>query len=587
MLKPRDIGKNECTGGMLVSRVLRRYGLKTVFSLAGASHTYLQDGLERDGILIISGRHETGTVAAADGYARVSGKLGVALIIADQGVPNAITGIANAFHAGSPVLVLVARLPGSWVEAEGEVDHYKLSLLGSTSKYSRTVPSADRLGEYVDTAARLALEGRPGPTVLVIPQEHLAAVFPADSLQMADPPPPARPAADPALIEQTAELFGAAKKPVIIAGAGAAWGDAGASLEVLHRDYRIPVIGNNLGRGLVAENGRDAFSLPLAQIAARHADLVVLAGTRLTQRLGYGLPPRFSAQARWVQIDIEANELHRNRKIDVPIVADTGLALGQLVEVLAERALEPSWESTWLGEHLTERFARVAEVAEQNAIGPVIHPLSLARAVMDRIPEQAVYVGDGAAIQNFMYGVMRVRTRRGFLDHYPLDSMGIGTPLVVGAAAALFERDSSNALPVVLLTGDGSFGFYSAELHAAVRAGLRLICIIGNDGAWGTELHGQNKALGRSINTELGALPYELVGEGFGCRGLRVESLDQLAPQLDAAFADNGCTVLNVLVDPDAAALLKSDPLINMIVFDDLASGLEKQSLSNRSSSAG
>ena len=113
------------------------------------------------------------------------------------------------------------------------------------------------------------------------------------------------------------------------------------------------------------------------------------------------------------------------------------------------------------------------------------------------MPDDAILVGDGADIQNWMYGALRVRQAPGFLDHYPLGAMGVGTPLAVGAAAAATEAPGP-ARTVVLVTGDGAFGFHPAELHAAARAGLRLVCIVGNDGAWGTEMHGQVQAVGRA-----------------------------------------------------------------------------------------
>ena len=142
------------TGGMVISRILARHGIGTVFALGGASHAHLLTALADDGFRIVSGRHETGTVGAADGYARVTGKVGVALIIADQGLPNAITGIASAYHACSPVLVLVARLPESWTEAEAEYDAARLALVQPIVKWARTVPSTERLGEYVATGLK-------------------------------------------------------------------------------------------------------------------------------------------------------------------------------------------------------------------------------------------------------------------------------------------------------------------------------------------------------------------------------------------------------------------------------------------------
>ena len=579
------------TGGMVVSRALGRYGIRTVFAVAGASHTHLLDALDRDGLQIISSRHESGCVSAADGYARVTGRLGVALIIADQGTPNAINGIATAFHACSPVLVLIARLPNSWTEAEAEYDNAKHPLVGSISKWSRTVPAPERLAEYIDVAAKRALSGRRGPVVLQIPQEYFAATL-ADAGAAAQPAPQcSRAAADPTAIDAAARLLRGAKRPLLIAGAGACQGGAGKSLTQLSRQFGIPIAGNGLGRGLVPEDQQYSFNWPLMQIVAKDADVICVVGARLKQRLGYGLPPRFAPQAKFIQIDVEAEELSRNRRIDVPIAADAGLATAQLLAALrADDSIDPSVDSAteiaalpqrglWVREALRDRLAYLDALAATPLPDDAIHPLTLGRTIAEVMPEDSVFVGDGADIQNWMYGALRIREAPGFLDHYPMGAMGVGTPLAVGAAAAARENAISGerCRTVVLTTGDGSFGFYPAELHAAARAGLKLICVVGNDGAWGTELHGQVKAVGRSVNTELGFLRYDKVGEGFGCRGEHVEQLAQLRPALERALAHDGPTVINVLIDRNAGATLKTDARVQMILFDDLASNLKTQ----------
>ena len=151
--------------------------------------------------------------------------------------------------------------------------------------------------------------------------------------------------------------------------------------------------------------------------------------------------------------------------------------------------------------------------------------------------------------------------------------MGVGTPLAVGAAAAATEAPGP-ARTVVLVTGDGAFGFHPAELHAAARAGLRLVCIVGNDGAWGTEMHGQVQAVGRALNTDLGVLRYDLVGVGFGCHGEFVTRRAELTPALQRAFAHEGPSVVNVAIHPAAGAALKTEPLARLIMFDEPSLGL-------------
>jgi acetolactate synthase-1/2/3 large subunit len=561
------------TGGMVISRALARHGVRTVFSLAGASHTFLLDALERDGFFIVSSRHETGAVGAADGYARVTSRVGVALVIADQGLPNAIMGIATAFHAASPVLVLVARLPDSWTEAESESDNLKHALVAPVVKWARTVPNAERLAEYVDVACKRALSGRPGPVVLQVPQEFLAAAVRETGVLARSPPGIARPEPDPEAVRQAARLIASADRPLVICGAGAARGEAGGPLRALADRFGLPVAGNGLGRGLVPEDWQQGFNWPLAQVAAKHADVVLVIGARLKQRLGYGLPPRFSASARFVQVDVEAEELSRNRRVDVPIVADAGRFCARLVEALDAAGFRGAPRPAWLREAIEARVGWLE--ARAAADTDPIHPLRLGREIMQRLPRDAVVVGDGADVQNWMYGALRVRQAPGFLDHYPLGGMGIGTPLAVGAAAAARELAGAGpARRVVLVTGDGSFGFYPAEIHAAARAGLPLVVVVCNDAAWGTEKHGQRLAIGRTLNTELGALPYEYVGTAFGGTGIRVERLAELGPALDAAFAATAPCVVNVLVDPEAGAALKTEPHARLILFDDLVAGL-------------
>ncbi|HJN03685.1 MAG TPA: thiamine pyrophosphate-binding protein [Alphaproteobacteria bacterium] len=561
---------NVPTGGMVISRALRQFGVETTFALAGASHTFLLDALDRDGFTIVPGRHETATVAAADGYSRVTGKLGVALIVSDQGMPNAVTGVLTAFEACSPVLVLVARLPINSTQPEEQIDHDALALMRPICKWARTVHSKERLREYVEAAARRALSGRPGPVVLQIPQEFLgAAIEEAHELDAAltDAAKP-----EPAAAAAAADLLAKARRPMILAGSGAARAGAGAALRKLSRDFRIPVLGNALGRGLVPEDDELGWSWPLAQVAAKEADVVLWLGCRMTQRLGYGLAPRFAGDAKFIVVDIDPAEIGRNRAADVGVAADTARAADAIHRAMKKRKAKPNRSLKWFRDALKARLARIGELGHGDT-GP-IHPFRLARELMQRLPANAIYVGDGADIQNWMHAILRVRTAPGFLDHYPLGSMGIGTPLALGAAAGAAEmacETGTKPRPIVLVTGDGSFGFYPSEFNGAVRAGLKFITLISNDGAWGTEKHGQMLAIQRTVNTEFGDVRYDLIARAFGCGAERVREPADLGPALDRAFAARGAYVIDVVTDPEAGRDRKEDPRLQMIAFDDLA----------------
>ena len=426
-------------------------------------------------------------------------------------------------------------------------------------------------------AARKALSGRPGPVVLQVPQEFLsAAVTQANELDAALTATP-KPEASPESVQAAADLLAKARRPMIIAGSGAARGNAGQPLRALSKAYNIPVLANALGRGLVPEDDKLGWSWPIAQVAAKEADVVMWVGARMTQRLGYGISPRFSAKAKFIQIDIEPEEIGRNRPINVPIVGDAGAAVAAIGAAMKKKKAKARPEPRWLKKALKARLERIDELGREEG-GP-IHPYRLARELVARMPEDAIYIGDGADIQSWMHAILRIKQCPGFMDHYPLGSMGIGTPLALGAAAGAREialETKTEPRPVVHVTGDGSFGFYPSEYNGAVLSGLKIVTLVSNDGAWGTERHGQLQALKRSVNTELGDVRYDLVAKGYGAEGEQVREVPELGPAIDRAFAAKGPYVIDVVTDPMAGKVRKEDPRVQTIAFEDLAQSRKK-----------
>ncbi len=556
-------------GGQVIAELIQQKGIKSVACLSGTAHTYLLLALEELGIDIISSRHETATVGIADGYARVSGKPGIALIKADQGMPNAMTGIITANQACSPVIVLASLSPDGKREANDEWSNDWLDIVKPFVKWARVVPDVDRIEEFLNTAFIQCCNGRPGVSVLGVPQHFESQTtrnFSFNNNMYSKVGCP-----DLGSIEAAAELLLNAKRPMIIAGSGAALSESGEILQKIVKDFSIPILANSLGRGLVPEDMRLSFSWPLAQVAAKKADVVLAVGIRLTQRLGYGLAPRFSSQAKFIQVDIHPEEIGRNRNIDVPLNGDARLTLESLYKVIIKKGMKPAPNIEWLHKSLEPRLKRIKEVESEPR--DIIHPYQLARELVRQMPDDSIYVGDGADIQNWMHAILKIKTKRGFLDHYPLGSMGIGTPLSIGAAVA--ARDNGSKSPVVLVTGDGAFGFYSSELNALALSGIKIICIISNDGAWGTEKHGQINAIGKSVNCELGQWDYHLLAHIFGGNGEKVTSIHELKPALERAFNSKKFSVINVITDPMAGLMRKKDPKLQMIAFEDLVTSLK------------
>ena len=573
---------NTLTGGEVINHALSRYGVNTTFALAGTAHAHLLWAMEQDKArhpwTIISGRHETGTVGAADGYARATGKLGIAMINAEHGLANAMTGIVVAQAACSPVLVLTTLGTPSQTEAISERGNDLMDMAKPFVKWAKAVPDPSRLEEYVHAAAKQAMTGRPGVAMLGIPNGwESKAVEMSERGEMALTTPRHPGPSDEAL-KTAAALLANAKRPLILLGAGAMLSGASSALRRLAETFRFPVLGNSMGRGIVAEDLKIGFPWPLAQVAAKQADVVLVLGSRLTQRMGFGLAPRFAQNAKFIQVDVHAEELNRNRVIDVPIVADVRLTVEALQTELTRIGFKNSVDPTWINEAMTARVARIEELGLDESAP--IHPYRMARELMKVMPDDSIYVGDGADIQNWMHAILRIKHPRAFMDHYPYGSMGTGTPLAIGAASAMKEealKAGTTPRPTVLVTGDGAFGFYCSEFNGAVMAGLRLICLISNDAGWGTERHGQLKALGGQVNCDLGHCDYHLIGEAYGAIGRRIEKPADIAPALKMAFAADRPVVLNVITDPMAGLLRKEDPRVQCIAFEDLVSSQKTQ----------
>jgi acetolactate synthase-1/2/3 large subunit len=562
------------TGGQAMVEVLKAQGVRTVFCLAGAAHAPFLRDLEVARFHIISSRSENATVAAADGYARACGKVGIAMIAGHQGMPNALGGIRTAQLACSPVVLLASVGEGN-SEAMGEETNDGLDMVKPFVKWAKTVPDAERLEEFFNAAIHAARSGRPGVAVLGIPT-HLEGVrlkkprsF-SSAKTLAAAPEPASEA-----IEEAVALLKGAQQPLILCGSGAALSGAGPALQALSKDLGAPVFGHALGRGLVPEDMIHGFPWALAQVAAKNADVVLVAGIRLQQRIGFGMAPRFKPDAKFIQVDIEAVEPGRNRTIDVPIQADARKTVERLHAGL-KAAGAATASTAWVNDAIAARLARLDELGQDEA-GP-IHPVRIGRELMKIMPAESIFVADGADVYNWMSGVVRMRSPRGYMDHYPLGSMGIGTPLALGAAAA--ERETSEdtgvpARPVVLVTGDGAFGFYPSEFNSMQLAGLKVICIISNDGNWGTERNALKTKLGTTVNTVIGQCDYHLIGPAFGVLGERVAAAADLPAALERAFAAETSTIINVITDPDAGEARKQDPRLMMVTFEDLKSSLD------------
>jgi acetolactate synthase I/II/III large subunit len=561
------------TGAEVIRTVISAYGTKTVFSLAGALHTALLDELDNAGVRIIGNRSESAVVEAADGYARVTGKPGVGLMIATQGAVNAVAGFATAYEAGSPVVIIIATPPVR--DDDPWLGSFRRSseMIGPFCKWQREVRSPGLLGEYIRAAFHFATSGRPGPVALSVPADFFVAGMPPVGL--ATPPGldiPGQSGSRPARadVAAAARLLARSRRPVIIAGNGLRQSGAEGQLGEFARKFDLPVLLEGPARGGLWEDRDLIFPWAVAQTAAFDADVALVLGCRLGARLGWGRPPRFSGTAELIQVDVVAEEIGRGRHPAVGMAADLGAAVEDLGEELALTGYRGPG-GAWLQDRLRPRFEKIDSIPGHTAGG--LHPYAIARQLNDLMDGPVVYVGDGADIQTWMLGSLRLPAGSSWIDQRPLGSMGVGLPLAIGACAGEQDKGAAGepARPVILVTGDGSLGYHLGELETASRCGLPIRSFVSNDGAWGTEKHGQLKKLGRALNTDLTVARYDVVAEGLGCAGFLVTNEEELASAVKASFAGASPAVVNVVVDPASGAIRKSEPLVEMYFYDELA----------------
>src|SRR5579883_3059103 len=532
-------------GGWLVAKILKREGVEVVFTLSGGHVAAIYDGCLREGIRVIDTRHEQAAVHAAEGWAKVTRKPGVALLTAGPGVTDGITGVANAYLAGSPVLVIGGAAPQGLWDRGALQEMGQLELLRPITKWARSVHESARLGEYTAMAFRQMLSGKPGPVFLEMPMDILAGLV--DTETLFDPGQPAnyryqgRSAPDPVMVEQAAALLAKAQRPVIMAGTAVWWCDASEPLRLLAERLNAPVYLNGAGRGCLPPT-HPLFFNNSRRKALEGADTILAVGTRMDFRLNHGQPPLIPAEANVIWLDLAAEDVGVNRGAQAALVGDVGLSMSQLAESAPQLPA-----GAWLEYVRTqERKGEERDSAALNSDAVPIHPMRFCREIRDFLDEDTTVVGDGGDIVSYAGRVISVHKPGYWLDSGPMGCLGTGTGF---AMAAQLARPGQK---VLIVNGDGSFGLNGMEFESMVRQKLPIVAIIGNDGAWGQIKHPQKAIVGHTTAAELApGIRYDKMVEALGGYGELVERPEEIRPALERAFASGLPACVNVLLDPD------------------------------------
>ncbi len=517
-------------GGQAVARALRAEGVDTVFMLTGGHVLPIIDGCVTEGMTIVDVRHEQAAAHAADAYARLTGRLGVAIVTAGPGVTDAITGVANAYFANSPMLLIGGRHQESENLRGGlqELDHPKL--FHSITKWSDTARDVGRLPEYIATAARHAFSGRGGPVFLDIPWNASADLVEEDAVRWPVSYRANRPAGvtDDVLSEIIAALKGA-ENPVVFGGTGLRWSryeKVSAALDELVTSLDAPVFLNSLARGVLPVGhphlGNRSRSMALSQ-----ADIVLALGVDWDFRTGYGT--KVNLDATVIQIDAEPGKVGWNRGADVSTVADPGVVVAQLAGRAGEFARVAERAFTAAVRDAEAKKQAVADEASRSGETPV-HPERFAREVADFFADDTIVAADGGDIVSTTAKWLRTSRVGGLLDPGPFGCLGVGAPF---ATAAKTVEPSTR---VGIVYGDGSFGFNGMEYDTLVRHDLPVVGVVGNDGTW-NNIRTIHRALypERVVASDLGIRRYDRVVEGLDGYGEFVTDPSEIRPALERA----------------------------------------------------
>ncbi len=528
------------TGAELFVRTIADLGINRIFTLVGDHLNEVLSVASKAPISIVDMRHESGVTHMADAWARITRKPALSLVTGGPGHTNSLTGIATAQLAASPLIAVSGSRANGVADREAFQDIDQVNMARPVTKWAAQPATAAQIPFYLGRAYSEANAGRRGAVHLTIPVDLFTAeadtIAPCFSIPEASSAPP-----DPSQIEKAIALLQSAEKPIVIAGSGVWWDDACTELREFIEKTGLPLYTITMAKGAVPDDHplcmgyADPALNTAVRTAFKEADLFLVTGKRIDYRLALGGARLFSPAAKFIQVDIHQQELGLNRRLDAAIHADVKSALRAMSVKMPER---PAWLA-----HLRELKSQNEQwVSDQaQATGSPLHPAAFYAELKKALPPETLFAWDGGDFAHWGRASIPALHAGGWLRLGPLGT--IGSALPNGMALQMAHPDR----PVAIVTGDGSLGFYIAEMDTAVRYKLPIVIIVGNDAGWGLERELQSALTGPTTAAcELRATRYDIVMQGFGGGGETIDRLDQIAPAVKRAFAARKPYCLNV-----------------------------------------
>lgn len=521
----------EMTGGQALVAALQRHGVDTIFGLPGVQLDALFDALfaARDQIRLLHTRHEQACSYMADGYARTTGKVGMALVVPGPGLLNAAAGLATAYATSSPVFCLTGQIDSKQIGVgRGELHEIpkQSQMLESVTKWAARPTTPAEIPGLVDEAFHQLRSGRPRPAALEVSPDILGQ---RGEVSFAPIVVPAIDAGDPDLLRQAAAMLQRAERPVILAGGGITSAGAWQELQHLAERLEAPVVMSFWnGRGALSDRHYLAHTMLSLRHLAPTADLFLAVGTRLVELNLFGKLPD---GVPLIQIDTDSEEIGRNRTPTLGITADARAGLAQLVALVDGGPQRPSREQELTA--LKERIADLLfEVQPQH---------SLTAAIRSALPDDGIVVSEMTQLGYYSTLGLPLYEPRTYLTPGYQGTLGFGYATALGAQVGNPKRR------VVSICGDGGFMYSVQELATAKQHNIPVVAIVFNDNAYGNVKRIQQHRLGgHTYGSELQNPDFQVLARAFGVAGRRATNADELAGTLREALATNGPSLIEV-----------------------------------------
>jgi acetolactate synthase-1/2/3 large subunit len=544
-------------GGRLAARALKQAGVECIFTLSGGHVMAIYDGCIDEGIEVIDVRHEQAAVHAADAWSRLKpGRIGCAVLTAGPGVTDGVTGVANAWRANSPILVIGGQGPLNNLRRGSlqEMDH--VAVMKPITKWADACLDTRRIPEFIELGIRHAVSGNPGPAFLEIPMDVMMNEVEWSEVRMPSirTAPPLRVPAQ-SDVDEALAILAKAERPVMMVGTSAKWSNAAAAVQGFIEQTHIPTFVNGMGRGMVRPGTPELLNR-VRKEAMANCDVFVCAGVLLDFRLNYG--KTIPGSAKIIQLDIEDTLIGTNRSPTAAVVGNLAATFDAMrTTVAASGGLD---FSAWRDQLSTREAELEAKFAtELNSDEVPIDPLRLCREIRDFVAGQdLIIIGDGGDIVAQASKVLPVPAENGWMDPGPLGTLGVGMPFALAAQLACPDKR------VLIIYGDGAFGLNGFEYDTAVRFNLPIVGIMGNDGAWGQMVRPQAATYGaeRIVATKLNFTRYDQIVTAMGGHGEYCERPEEIRPALERAFASGKPALINVVMRQDVITGMKGSTYV-------------------------